>query len=50
MKSKKTRKCIETRNVKNNSSDSSGQKVTFTKMTSEEYRNTRVGVYPYLIP
>ncbi len=50
MKSKKIRKCIDARNGRNNTSDSSGQKVTFTQMTSEEHKNTRVAVYPYLIP
>lgn len=50
MKSKKTSKCKDKINEGNNTSHSSGQKITFTKMTLEEHKKTRVPSYPYFIP
>lgn len=56
MKPKKTARRLNVVNVRgrvlnsSNGSSMSSQKVTFTRMTSEEHKNTRIQVYPYLIP
>lgn len=59
MKLNRSSRSINTIIVKRSSANSSvhhsrasisPKKVTFTKMTNDEHKNTRVNVYPYLIP